>query len=581
MSLADPKSLDGDRLIIQFDKIILRHCIMPLPASQLPNMPKPTVLAPPHAPAQLQRGFAKLAELLALTLGPVAGHVVSTSTDKPGAELLTDAATVARRLVALPDRAEDVGAMLLRNLVWRVHERVGDGAATTAVLAQAMLSHAARGVRAGANAVTVQGGLRRGAKAAVEALQKQARPVRNPSDLVAVALAATGHPALSAGLGEMYARLGPRAHILIEKYVAPYLECEYLEGGRWSARLASPYLITEAATQSARLAGCRVALFHGNLGTVEEVLPLLELAAPLDPPHLLLVANQISGEALNTLVATHRRGGVRIVAAALKRLGDKQRADYADLAAFTGAQVLSAESGESLRAVTAQALGFASEAEAGPETLGVKAGPGTERKVRAEMRTLEQRLRALPFGDAEQPELQMRIGRLAGSAGVLKIGAYTQAERDWLYQKSEQATKALAAALEEGVLPGGGAAYARCVPAVEALRRNTADEEEKLGLAAVTFALEAPLRRILANARAGEPGPVLAALRPSTAAQQNGRAAAFDVLRAELVTARSAYFLDSAKVLRVALETAASGALLALSTDAIVLKRRPKVSYRP
>jgi len=538
-------------------------------------MPKPAVLPPPEAPARLRRGFATLAELLALTLGPVAGHIVSSAADKPRPELLTDAATVARRFLALPDRGEDVGAMILRNLVWRVHERVGDGAATTAVLAQAMLSRAARGVRAGANPVTVQRGLRRGVKAAVQALQQQARPVRGLRDLVAIAQSATGHAALSARLGEMYARLGPHAHILIEKYVAPYLECEYLPGGRWSARLVSPYLVTDAATQSARLADCRVALFHGNLSTVEEVLPLLELIAPLDPAHLLLVANQITGEALNALVATHRRGGVRIVAVALKRFGEKLRADYADLATVTGARVLSADAGESLRTVTAQVVGFAGDVEAGAESLTVREGGGAERDRQTEIRVLEQRLHALPFEDAEQPELQMRIGRLAGSAGILKVGAYTQAERDWLYQKSEQAIKALAAALEAGVLPGGGAAYARCTPVIEALRQSTADEEEKLGLAAVAFALEAPLRRILANARAGEPGPVLAALR------QNDRLAAFDVLRGKLVTERSATFLDSAKVLRVALETAASGALLALSTDAIVLKRKPKVSYKP
>lgn len=538
-------------------------------------MPKPGVLLPPHAPARLRHGFETLAELLALTLGPTAGHIVSATPDKPKPELLEDAATIARRFLALPDRGEDVGAMILRNLVWRVHERVGDGAATTAVLAQAMLSRAARAVSAGANPVNVQRGLRRGAKAAVEALRRQARPVRGPADLVAVAQSATGHEALSARLGEMYARLGPRAHILIEKYVAPYLECEYLPGGRWSARLASPYLVTEVATQSARLEQCRVALFHGNLTAIEDVLPMLELAAQADPPHLLLVANQISGEALNTLVITHRRGGIRIVAAALRRFGEKQRADFADLATFTGARLFTAAAGESLRAVTVQDLGFAAEAEVGAETLLIKAGGATERPVRAEIRSLEQRLRALPFGDPEQAELQMRIGRLAGSAGILKIGAYTQAERELLYRKSEQAIRALAAALEEGVLPGGGAAYARVTSVVEALRQSTPDEEEKLGLAAVAFALEAPLRRILANARAGEPGLVLAALR------QNGRLAAFDVLRGTLVSARSATFLDSAKVLRVALETAASGALLALGTEAIVLKRRPKVSYRP
>lgn len=529
------------------------------------------VLSAPEAATQLRRGFDTVAELLAVTLGPVGGHVLVGS-DRPP-EVLADAATIARRLIALPDRGQDVGAMLLRNLVWRVHERVGDGTATTAVLARAVLDRAARAVAAGANAVQVGKGIRLGAEAALCALAAQAQPATGAEDLAAVGQAVTGNPRLGFILGEMYDLLGPHAHITVQDYIAPYLERSYLDGGLWPGKLASPYFITAPATQKASLANCRVAVAAGNLSTAAEVVALLKLAAQETPARLLLVANQITGEAANVLAATHHKGAMRIIAVSLGRPLGQLQAECEDLALLTGARVIAREAGTTPEAATAAVLGRARRAEAGPGGLLVTGGPGTPPAVRQAAEALEARLRRLPFSDAELPELRRRLARLLGSAAILKVGAHTKAEREVVHRRAVQGIRALAATVEGGVVAGGGLAYVRCLPALQHVPGVT--DDEALGVRAVAFALEAPFRRILHNARIGEPGRVLAALR------QAGPDEAYDVMRQQIVPARTAGLLDSAKVLQVALETATSGAMLALSTGTVVLRRRPRVSYQP
>ncbi|MCB0029519.1 MAG: hypothetical protein KDE28_16505, partial [Anaerolineales bacterium] len=214
-------------------------------------MPKPSVILQPDAAAHLKQGFDQLADLLALTLGPTQGVIINDSAIRKAPQLLHDAATAARRMIALPDRREDVGAMLLRHLVWQVHQQLGDGSATTAVLAQALLHEGTRMVAAGANSTLLLNGMRKAVAATLAALQTMAQPVAGQEALAAVAQAATGEEDLSWVIGEMVSLLGVNAYISVENYVAPYLERAYLEGGHWSGKLSSPYLITAPATQKA------------------------------------------------------------------------------------------------------------------------------------------------------------------------------------------------------------------------------------------------------------------------------------------------------------------------------------------
>jgi chaperonin GroEL len=536
--------------------------------------PKPAVILQPAATQQLKKGFDTLADLLAITLGPLRGMVLNSPELKELPEPLSDAATIARRMLGLPDRAQNVGAMLLRHLVWRVHQTVGDGSATTAVLAQAILAQAHRYVTAGANAMVVQRGVKKAVAVAVAALIEQAQTTVTEEDLVAVALGVTSEPELSFILGEMYELLGPAAHISIEDYVAPYLERQYLEGGHWNARLASAYLITAPTTRQAILKRCYVAIYEGDLSQEADIRPLLALIAEKKPANLLLVAHKIEGEALNALVTTHTNSEMNILAANLQRVGPRRRADIHDLAILTGAQPYSSDLGQRLANISADDLGSARRAEATVQELFVVGGEGNSTKIRELINILQNRKSALPPGDDAHAELQMRLARLSGSAAILKIGAHTKTERAVLHQKAQQSIKALSATLEEGYLPGGGTAYLHCISAIDELP-PPADQDELFGYKAVARALEAPFRRILSNAGVTTAGVSQAEI----LSEKPGLL--FDVIQGKTAAAQSARIFDAAKVLRVALETAASGATMALSTDTIILKQHPEMSYEP
>lgn len=534
--------------------------------------PKPAVLQNPEANARLKAGLDTLANLLALTLGPVQGHIISNSSTDARPELLTDSATIARRVLALPNRAEDVGAMLLRNLVWRMHRQVGDGCATTAVLAQAILARAHRYKAAGANAMLLQQGLKQAALAAQDALQQMAWPVEDEEDLVKVAQTATGEPELSLILGEMFDILGPDAHITIEDYVAPYLEREYQEGGRWQGRLASPYFITNTAFQKAVQTGCRVALFAGPVSEPGDVQPLLELVARQKSPRLVLIAHEIKGAALSMLVANHQQQKIHTIAAELRRPDTHRRTDFEDLAALTGARVLLPELGDALAAITPQDLGAARRVEAGAQAVVLVGEPQHADRVRQQIEQLRRRLDALPPQDGARDELRFRLARLSGHVATLKIGAFTKTAREAIRQKANKGLRALPLALQKGVVPGGGIAFLNCIPAV---RRVKAEGDAAWGVDILADALQAPARRLLANAGLSSAGAILAQ------AQRRGPEFGYDVVRKQIVNMNQAGIVDAVGVLQMALQTAVSGAAMALTTDAVVLKRRPETSMEP
>lgn len=537
-------------------------------------MRQPSVIHYPESTQQLKLGFDRLCELLAITLGPTQGIVYASTDLQPRPELLTDAATIARRVTDLPDPRQNVGAMLLRNLVWRMRDRVGDGGAQVAVLAQALLSHALRYVAAGANPVLVQNGLKIGCQAAIERLDELSQPVQDQQGLAAVAFGVTGERALSDLLGEIFHLLGPLAHVSVEDYLAPYLQRQYLEGGLWKGKLSSPAFINSHATAQAILVEPRVVLYDGNISSIDQVRPALNLISLVQPPHLLLVAHKVEGEALNLLAATNQRTVIKVIPFGLDRAGDKARDDLADLALLTGATLISPQTGRKLETLRAEDLGQVRRAEAGAENLLVVGGAGDPDQVFDQIDTLYSRLEALPFGDEARPELEMRLGRLSEKMCVLKVGAYTQAERDYLHHRAEQGARVVRAAYEDGVLPGGGAAYLHCIPTVLATIPGLA-EDETLGVRAVAKSLEAPMARILQNAGVQAPGVILSDLKEA------GPGYCYDVLGGGLAEARTAGVLDAARVARVALETAVSGAAMALSTGTLVLKRKPKVSYEP
>lgn len=540
----------------------------------------PAVLPFSQTRSALKAGFDQMACLLAATLGPTQGVVFYSEALKSAPEPLTDAATIARRVTALPDRAQDVGAMLLRSLAWRVQQRVGDGCAMTAVLAQAILEQGHRFVSAGANPARVQAGIQKATRRAVELLDEMSRPVTEQNDLSAVALTATGEPELSLALGEMFHRLGRQAYVAIEEYMAAYLEKEYIDGGLWKAKSISTHLMTDPLSGKSIATDCNVVLFNGNLTQAEDVLPLIRLLSQSERRNLLLAAQKIEGQAANALVATcvqnRERLGLQFVLVNLVRAGENALRDLQDLACLTGAKLFDPQAGESLHSIQPADMGFARRAETVEERL-VVSGPSPELRAGALAQSQSAALQAyldhLPFDDKGRDEVEMRIGRLAGRMGILKIGAGTHNEREVLRQKAEKGLRAARAAQQFGLLPGGGTAYLHCLAPLEAL--DCADDEERMGVLAVSRALRRPFEQLLHNAGLEYPG------RLAHEILQSPPGLVFDVEEKEFCPAAEIGLYDPARSLIVSLETASSGAQMAISTEVIILKKNPRISYEP
>jgi chaperonin GroEL len=525
---------------------------------------------------RLMRGFDTLARLLAITLGPTQRTILSTSYQSRSPEALADAATIARRFVALPDNAENAGAMLLRNLVWRHHEHCGDGCATAAVLAQALLASAERYLASGVDPTALRRGIERAVGAACDLLKRAARAPNGEDDLERVAMAMCGESQLSLLIAELFTLLGADASIIVESYTAPYLEREYLEGGCWKARLASPYLSGQAAGEvllgppRAVLHDCFVALFAGSVRSLDEVRPLLERLAQSDRRRLVLVAQDFGDPALTTLVVNQQRGVAQIVAVELREAGLRLHQDFADLAALTGAPLLLADRGDRLRDITLDSLGLVRRVEATDHDLRLF-GTRKSAQVREQITALRACL-VEAEDEIERHVLRERLGRLASGTAILKIGAASTAERDMLRRRAEQCVRAMPFALRDGVVPGGGAAYAFAADALAGLAAHGA---EAMGVEAVCRALDAPLRQIVANAGKREPAAILAEVR------RRGAGWVYDSLADAIVPAAEAGILDSAGVLCDALRVAASGVSTAITTEALVLKRTPEMSLEP
>ncbi|NLE75356.1 MAG: hypothetical protein GX605_01215 [Chloroflexi bacterium] len=538
-------------------------------------MPRPHVAFAPSALEGLKEGFDQVADLLALTLGPRGGTIVSDFRAGRTAEGIADAATAARRILQVPGQAQNVGAMLVRNLVWRVGQEVGDGTATAAVLAQALLAEGYRSAAAGANPMVMRRGIERGLAAAAACLRQQAQPVRGEDELSQLALSITGEHKLSLVLGELFDVLGPEAHIIIEEFVAPYVDREYFEGTRWQARLSSPYLVTDAPAQRCIVQSPLVAIYDGEVSELAEVEPLLNLLATpegeAEQKSLLLVVKRCLGVALGTLVVNHQAGKLRAAVVEFPQVADPRREAMQDLALSTGAAVLGPDLGRSLHSITQADLGQAARAEADHKTLVVVGGKADEAALREHVDALRARLAGATQTEQRQA-LQERLSRLTGGVATLRIGASSEAGQQELRQKAQKAVKGLAAAGREGTVAGGGVAYLNCVPAVLGLA-GTGDEA--IGLQALARALEAPFRRLVRNTGLQPAGTVL------YEAQRLGPAFGYDALGDQVVEMRQMGIVDAAGVCRRVLEMSVSAAVMALTTAAIVFHRQPTQSFEP
>lgn len=543
-------------------------------------MNRPQVVGQPTTSQHFKYGIDQIADLIGPTLGPTGGHIASQRDAGMKVELLDDAATIVRRILSLGSPQNDIGAMIMRNLIWRVSQRAGDGGAMAAVLARAFFTEGMRLVAAGVNSVRLERGVERGVKIAIEALKEQARPVDNENLLSSVARTITKEDDLSSILGEMSYLLGADPRVIVEKYVAPYLEREYINGAHYKAKISSMYFYTDAQRKRAVVTSPAVALVNERVDKAEQVIPLLEGAIAQGKKSLLLIVKDASNSGLGVLLSNHQvekeKKKLDILCVKLSEIGDEMRWAWSDLETLTGATVLGPEYARTGAKALASDLGQAQRAEFADEGIVLVAPKEVRAVIQDEVSRLRTLLLETPLDDDERPKYVKRLSTLTGGIGRLKIGATSKLEREILYQQSQRAFNVLSAAQRNGVVPGGGAGLLFAAAAVRrAADANGAAPEIIFGMKLVADVLSTPMKQIVTNAGLDEPPVVID--RVLTA----GAPATYDALSGKVVNAYDAGLLDVVDVLSIVLSSAASGAMMALSTDAIVYHKKPEQSLQP
>jgi chaperonin GroEL len=431
-----------------------------------------------------------MGRLVSLTLGPVKGTIANERDGTGEIELIHDAATAVRRVIQLPDRVADPGAMLMRHLVWSVRQEVGDGSATSAVIAGSLARETERVIAAGANAMVLRRGIEKGLAAALQALDAMSIPLEGEERIAAVATAAAGDAEIGRLLGEIYDVLGPHASIVVVPYVAPFHDRAYREGARFEGSYASPFLLADDASRSAQLDDVHVLVADVPIDTAEQAAYLLEQVAGLGGTALFVVCKKISDKAVGVLAANNERGAVQSMVATLKPLGDARHGAIENIAILTGGQPLNDRAGLVVDMITPADYGHADRVVVDKDQFVIIGGGGSPEAVEERTRALRERLRRAQ--DPEERDVcRQLLTQFSRGVAELRVGAFTPRARTEACELARQAIQAVSSGTESGVVPGGGAAYLACAPAVRAV---PAHGDEALGLEILARALEEPLR---------------------------------------------------------------------------------------
>jgi len=522
-------------------------------------MPKILVF---HSDARdaLQRGVDALADVVKVTLGPKGRNVVIDK--KWGAPTITnDGVTIAKE-VELSDPYENLGAQLAKEVATKTNEVAGDGTTTATVLAQAMVREGLRNVAAGAQPLA----LKRGIEAAVEAINtkllKIAREVNDQSEVANVAAISAQDPTIGELIAEAFAKVGKDGVITVEEAQTMGVELEFTEGMQFDKGYISPYMVTDPERMEAVLDDAYILLNQGKISSVSDLLPLLEKVVQAGKP-LLIIAEDVDGEALSTLVVNKIRGTFTAVAVKAPGFGDRRKAMLADIAALTGAEVVSEEVGLKLDTVGLEVLGKTRRVTITKDTTTIVDGAGDTKAIEARIKQIRNEIDASD-SDWDREKLQERLAKLSGGVGVIRVGAHTEVELKEKKHRLEDAISATRAAIEEGIVAGGGSAL---ITSLSALKDDLGLEgDEATGVNIVRKSLVEPLRWIAQNA--GLEGYVAVSKVQALKAGHGLNAAT-----GEYVDLIAAGIVDPVKVTKAALANAASVAALILSTQSAIVEK--------
>jgi chaperonin GroEL len=520
-------------------------------------MPHKQVLFRSAAREKILRGATQLVDAIRVTLGPRSKSVLIEK--KWGAPIVcNDGVTIAKEL-ELKDAEENLGARMLRQAAEKTGEMVGDGTSTATILAHAIFADGVRNVVAGASAIEIKRGLDRASKRAIDALKALSRPVATRKEKAQVA-AISAHN--DAAIGELVAdamdKVGNEGVITVEESKTTETVLDVVEGMRFDRGFQSPYFITSPEKMEAVLEDCLILLSDRKIGALADMIPLLEQIVKSGKP-LLVVAEDVEGEALATLIVNQVRGTLKSCAVKAPGFGDRRKAMLQDIAALTGAQVISEELGLKLESVTMQQLGRAARVVVDKENTTIIGGAGDRAQIDGRIDQIRREIDKTT-SDYDREKLQERLAKLAGGVAVVRVGAPSEAEMKSKKEALDDAISATKAAVAEGIVPGGGLALLRSVDAV-ATEEAACDGDERTGVQILKRALEAPTRQIAENSSV-DGGVVVARM-----LEGKGNSG-FDAARKEYVDLMEAGIIDPTKVVRVALENAVSVASVLLLTEA-------------
>jgi len=519
---------------------------------------------------KMLRGVDILANAVKVTLGPKGRNVVL---DKSfGAPRITkDGVTVAKE-IELEDKFENMGAQMVREVAQKTNDTAGDGTTTATVLAQAIVKEGAKSVAAGMNPMDLKRGIDIAVNAVVKDIEKRAKKVGSSAEVAQVGtLAANGDTKVGKMIAEAMQKVGNEGVITVEEAKALDTEVEIVEGMQFDRGYLSPYFITNAEKMVAELEDAFVLLHEKKLSGLQAMLPVLEAIVQAGKP-LLIVAEDVEGEALATLVVNKRRGGLKVAAVKAPGFGDRRKAMLEDIAILTGGQLISEDLGIKLENVTTAMLGRAKKVIIDKEKTTIVDGAGKKKDIEARVGQITQQIEDTT-SDYDREKLQERLAKLAGGVAVIRVGGATEIEVKEKKDRVEDALNATRAAVEEGIVPGGGVALLRAKKAVGRISNGNADVQA--GINIVLKALEAPTRQIAENA--GVEGSIVV----GKIMEHKSETFGFDAQSEDYVDLVDSGIVDPAKVVRAALQDAASVAGLLVTTEAMVAEAPKKQTPSP
>ena len=507
----------------------------------------------------LQAGVDQLADTVKITLGPKGRNVVLDK--KYGAPLITNDGVSIAKEIELPDPFENMGAQLVKEVSTKTNDVAGDGTTTATLLAQAMIHEGLKNLAAGANPIVVKKGMAKAVEAAVAEVKKQAKKVDGSNDIARVGAVSSGDEEIGKLIADAMEKVSADGVITIEESKTAETYSEVVEGMMFDRGYITPYMVTDTEKMEAVIDDAYLLITDKKISVISDILPILEQLVQ-SGKKLVIIAEDVEGEALSTLIVNRLRGTLNVVCVKAPGFGDRRKEMLQDIAILTGGQVISEELGYELKSATIDMLGRARQIKVTKENTTIVDGAGDKQAIADRVAQIRAQI-GVTTSEYDKEKLQERLAKLAGGVAVIKVGAATETEMKEKKLRIEDALNATRAAVEEGIVAGGGTAYVNAVPAVEKLISEV-EGDEKTGVQIIVKALQEPIRQIAANA--GIDGSVVLEKIKTSGKVGYG----FDAYKEVYCDMISAGIVDPAKVTRSALENAASVSSMVLTTEALV-----------